>query len=182
MPRLIEVAICVFAQFVCLVGILIGLGFVAPLLKYASSAIQGEPWDGGELARLIALVCGPVLVGLLSFVGLVWHLWSSQVTRQRMRQYPDQPWMWQSDWAEKSIHLSNHKALWVTCDSRLFVSGSCRMFPPDLLSAALGESPLESLRHPIGDAPRRDWRTIRRSGHDSGIDPRRHRHADRTPM
>ncbi len=114
MPRLIEVAICVFAQCVCVLGILIGLGFVTPLLKYASSAIQGQPWHAGELARLIALVCGPVLVGLFAFVGLAWHLWSSQVTRQRMRQYPDQPWMWQVDWAEKSIRLSNHKTLWVT--------------------------------------------------------------------
>jgi hypothetical protein len=114
MPRLIEVAICVFAQGVCVLGILIGLGFVTPLLKYASSAIQGQPWHGGELARLIALVCGPILVGLVTFVGLAWHLWSSQVTRQRMRESPNQPWMWQSDWAEKSIRLSNHKALWVT--------------------------------------------------------------------
>ena len=177
MPRLIEVAICVFAQCVCVLGILIGLGFVTPLLKYATSAIQGQPWHAGELARLIALVCGPVLVGLFAFVGLAWHLWSSQVTRQRMRQYPDQPWMWQVDWAEKSIRLSNHKTLWVTIiasalyglvvvpmgiyfDSRLFVCGSCRMFPADLLSLALGESLLESLQHPTGDAPRRDWRTI----------------------
>lgn len=114
MPRLIEVAICVFAQCVCVLSILIGLGFVTPLLKYASSAIQGQPWHGGELARLIALVCGPVLVGLFTFVGLAWHLWSSQVTRRRMRQYPDQPWMWRSDWAEKSIRLSNYKTLWVT--------------------------------------------------------------------
>lgn len=114
MPRLIEVAICVFAQCVCVLGILMGLGFVTPLLKYASGAIQGQPWLGGELARLIALVCGPVLVGLFTFVGLAWHLWSSQVKRQRMRQYPDQPWMWQSDWAEKSIRLSNYLALYIT--------------------------------------------------------------------
>jgi hypothetical protein len=114
MPRLIEVAICVFAQCVCVLGILIGVGFVTPLLKYASSAIQGQPWHGGELARLIALVCGPVLVGLLSFIGLAWHLWSTQVLRQRMRQYPEQPWLWQSDWAAKSIRLSNHVTLWVT--------------------------------------------------------------------
>lgn len=51
MPRLIEVAISVFAQCICVLGILIGLGFVTPLLKYASSAIQGQPWHGGELAR-----------------------------------------------------------------------------------------------------------------------------------
>ncbi|ADG67713.1 hypothetical protein Plim_1883 [Planctopirus limnophila DSM 3776] len=114
MPRLIEVAICVFAQCVCVLGILIGLRFVTPLLKYASSAIQGQPWHAGELARLIALVCGPVLMGLLTFIGLSWHLWSSQVTRQRMRQYPDQPWMWRSDWAAKLIRLSNHKAILVT--------------------------------------------------------------------
>lgn len=114
MPRLIEVAICVFAQCVCVLGILMGLGFVTPLLKYASGAIQGQPWLGVELARLIALVCGPVLVGLFTFVGLAWHLWSSQVKRQRMRQYPDQPWMWQSDWAEKSIRLSNYLALYIT--------------------------------------------------------------------
>ncbi|QDV30778.1 hypothetical protein Spb1_27130 [Planctopirus ephydatiae] len=122
MPRLIEVAICIFAQCVCVLGILIGLGFVSPLLKYAFSAIQGQPWNAGELARLIALVCGPVLVGLFTFFGLAWHLWSSQVTRRRMRQYPDQPWMWQSDWAEKSIRLSNHKTLWITIiSSTLYV-------------------------------------------------------------
>jgi hypothetical protein len=114
MPRLVEIAICVFAQCVCVLGILIGVGYVTPLLSYASTAIQGQPWQVAELARLIALVCGPVLVGLLTFVGLAWHLWSTQVTRQRMRQYPEQPWLWQSDWAEKSIRLSNRAAVWVT--------------------------------------------------------------------
>ena len=114
MFRLVEIAICLFAQCVSVLGILIGLGYVTPLLKYASTAIQGRPWQVGELARLIALVCGPVMLGLLSLVGLTWFLWSSQVKRQRMRQYPDQPWMWQSDWAEKSIRLSNHAALWIT--------------------------------------------------------------------
>ena len=114
MPRLVEVAICLFAQCVSVLGILIGLGSIRPLLQYASAASQGQPWQGGELARLIALVCGPVQLGLLSFVGLAWYLWSSQVMRQRMRLYPDQPWMWQSEWAEKSIRLSNHAALWVT--------------------------------------------------------------------
>jgi MFS family permease len=114
MPRLVEVAICLFAQCVAVLGILIGLGYVAPLLTYASSAIQGQPWQGGELARLIALVCGPVLLGLLAFVGLTWHLWSSRALRQRKQEYPEQPWMWQPDWAGKSIRLSNRAALWVT--------------------------------------------------------------------
>lgn len=122
MPRLIEIAICLFAQCVSVLGILIGLGYVTPLLKYASTAIQGQPWQQGELARLIALVCGPVLVGLFTFVGLTWHLWSTQVMRQRMRKYPEQPWMWQSDWAEKSIRLSNHTSLWITIISTALYS------------------------------------------------------------
>ena len=114
MPRFVEIAICLFAQCVSVLGILIGLGYVTPLLTYASSAIQGQPWQVAELARLIAMVCGPVLVGLLTFIGLTWHLWSTQVMRRRMRQNPEQPWMWQSDWAEKSIRLSNRAALWIT--------------------------------------------------------------------
>lgn len=121
MPRWLEIAICLFAQCIAGLGILFGLGHVTQTLKLASTAIQGQPWQGGELARLIALVCGPVLLGLFTLVGLAWYLWSSQIMRQRMRQYPDEPWMWQSDWAEKTIRLSNHSALWITmCASALY--------------------------------------------------------------
>ena len=151
--KLVAIAICLFAQCVSLLGILIGLVYATQLLTYASIAIQGQPWQGGELARLIALVCGPVLVGLFTFVGLAWYLWSSQVTRQRMRQYPDQPWMWQSDWAEKSIHLSNRSTLWITIiSSVLYGLVVAPMDCPMALSSmtfATGRSRLNSQRRPI---------------------------------
>ncbi len=122
MPRFVEIAICLFAQCVAVIGILIGWGFITPLLTYVSTAIQGQPWQVGEMARLIALVCGPVLLGLFTLVGLTWYLWFTHVQRQRMRLYPDRPWMWQSDWAEKSIRLSNQTTLWITIiSSTLYV-------------------------------------------------------------
>lgn len=122
MPRFVEILISVFAVCVAAIGILIGWGYVAPLVQYVSAAMQGQPWLAGELALRIVRVTGPVLLGMSVIVGVAWLLWSSQVTRNRMRQYPDQPWMWQADWAEKMIRLSNRSAIWIVVLSTAFYS------------------------------------------------------------
>ena len=85
MPRFLEIAICLFAQCVAAVGILVGLGFVAPLLQSASAAMQGQAWQAGELARLFAAVCGPVMLGSLSIMGLTWWIWQSSPIRTSPR-------------------------------------------------------------------------------------------------
>ena len=120
MPRFLEIAICLVAQCVAAIGILIGFGFVNPLFRYASAVLQGQPWQGGELARLVACVCGPIFLGLLVIAGLTWHLWSSAVTRKRMRIFPDQPWMWRADWAKKRVQLSNRVVVWFAVLSATF--------------------------------------------------------------
>jgi hypothetical protein len=120
MPRFVEILISVFAQSVAAIGILIGWGYVAPLVQYVSAAMQGQPWLAGELALRIVRVTGPVLLGMSVIVGVVWLLWSSHVTRTRMRQHPTEPWMWQPEWAEKSIQLSNRLAIGIVAVSATF--------------------------------------------------------------
>lgn len=120
MFRFLEVLIIVFAQCVAAIGVLIGWGYVAPLLQYSSAVVHSQPWQAGELAKRFVLVSGPMLLGGSAITGLGWLLWSTQVTRNRMRQYPDQPWMWQADWAEKMIRLSNRSAIWIVVLSAAF--------------------------------------------------------------
>jgi hypothetical protein len=120
MFRFLAVLIIVFAQCVAAIGVLIGWGYVAPLLQYSSAVVHGQPWQGGELAKRFVLVSGPMLLGGSAITGLGWLLWSSQVTRNRMRQYPNEPWMWQADWADKMIRLSNRSAIWIGVLSAAF--------------------------------------------------------------
>ena len=44
MAKFFLLAICGFAQFMALIGILIGWGFVPQLAQLISSAIDGQPW------------------------------------------------------------------------------------------------------------------------------------------
>ena len=113
MPRFVEILIYVFAQCVAAIGILIGWGYVAPLVQYVSAAMQGQPWLAGELALRIVRVTGPILLGLYAIVGVAWLLWSSHVMRQRIRLYPNEPWLWPTDWAEGAIQLSNRSTIWI---------------------------------------------------------------------
>lgn len=114
MYRLLEIAIYLLAMGVGAVGILFGLANVSQLVSYAAGAANGPAWQIGELGRRVTLVNGPIFMGLFTVVGLAWHLVSTQAIRKRMREFPGQPWMWQSDWAAKSIQLSNRSTIGIT--------------------------------------------------------------------
>ena len=111
MAKFVQLAICGFAQCIALIGILIGCGFAPQLAQLVSSAINGQPWQVGELARLIACTCGPILLGTFVTLGLIWYVRSSFQLWKRMTDSPEQPWLWRPDWEAGVIRLSNNAAL-----------------------------------------------------------------------
>jgi hypothetical protein len=111
MPKFVLFAICGFAQFIALIGILIGGGFVRQLAQLISSAISGQPWQVSELARLVACSFGPILLGTFITLGLIWYVRSSLQLWKRRADFPEQPWLWRSDWEAGRIRLSNNAAL-----------------------------------------------------------------------
>ncbi len=73
--------------------------------------MNGQPWHGPELARLVACVCGPLLMGAVLTVSLYWYVYASSRLRQRKTSFPDQPWLWREEWQAKQIRLSNRVAV-----------------------------------------------------------------------
>jgi hypothetical protein len=112
MSRFLELSVLGFAQIVALIGILIGATFVPALTREIVAAMNGQPWQASELARLIACCFGPILLGALTVFGIAWYVLSSRHLRQRMSAFPDQPWLWRADWEAKRIQLSNRAAFW----------------------------------------------------------------------
>jgi hypothetical protein len=111
MAKFVQLAICGFAQFIALIGVLIGCGFAPQLGQLISSAMNGHPWQVGELARLVACTCGPILFGSFVTLGLIWYVRSSFQLWKRMADFPEQPWLWRADWEDGLIRLSNNAAL-----------------------------------------------------------------------
>ena len=111
MAKFVLLVICGFAQCVTLIGILIGCGFVPQLTQQISSAIDGQPWQVSELARLVACACGPILIGTYITLGLIWYVRSSFQLWQRMADFPDRPWLWRPDWEVGRIRLGNNAAI-----------------------------------------------------------------------
>ena len=111
MAKFVLLAICGFAQFIALIGILIGWGFVPQLAQLISSAIDGQPWQVSELARLVACSCGPILLGTFTTLGLIWYVRSSFQLWKRMANFPKQPWLWRPDWEAGLVRLSNIAAI-----------------------------------------------------------------------
>jgi hypothetical protein len=107
MPRIVELTIVVFALLVALIAVGIGSGYVPELSRALSAALDGRPWQAGEVARLLASAAGPTLLGALVCVGLIAYLVSSHRLRRRMAAFPDQPWRWRADWAAGRVRLSN---------------------------------------------------------------------------
>lgn len=110
MAKFVLLAISGFAQFVALIAILIGCGYVPQLAQLVTSAMNGLPWQGSELARLVACTCGPILLGTFVTLGLMWYVRSSFQLWKRMADYPEQPWQWRTDWESGVIRLSNNAA------------------------------------------------------------------------
>ncbi len=111
MPKLLELVLLCFTQLVALFGILIGITFVPQLARAVLSMSSGQPWQGPELARLVACTCGPILFGVLLSSALFWQVRTSYQLRKRMTAFPDQPWLWRADWEAKRIRLSNSAAI-----------------------------------------------------------------------
>jgi hypothetical protein len=111
MAKFLEFAIFCFVQMIAFFGILIGFGFVRPLIRLFQAIREGEPWQFSELARLTACIFGPILTGILLILGgIAWLVYSSGF-RKRMRAFPEQPWLWRSDWADGFVSLSNRSVL-----------------------------------------------------------------------
>ncbi len=100
-----------FVQCVALIGIVVGSNYVPELTRVIREVMKGQPWQGPELARLVACVCGPILMGAGVTVGLYWYVFDSSRLRQRIASFPDQPWLWREEWQAKQIRLSNRAAI-----------------------------------------------------------------------
>jgi hypothetical protein len=92
---------------VALIGIVIGSNYVPELTRVVRAVMHGQPWQGPELARLVACVCGPILMGVGVTVGLYWYVSASSRLRKRVASFPDQPWLWREDWQAGKIRQSN---------------------------------------------------------------------------
>ena len=103
--------LCCFTQCVALIGIVVGSNYVPELVRVLQEVMKGQPWQGPELARLVACVCGPILMGAGVTVGLYWYVSDSSRLRQRIASFPDQPWLWREEWQAKQIRLSNRAGL-----------------------------------------------------------------------
>ncbi len=100
-----------FVQCVALIGMIVGSNYVRELVRVLRGVMKGQPWQGPELARLVACVCGPILMGAGVTVGLYWYVSDSSRLRQRIASFPDQPWLWREEWQAKQIRLSNRAAV-----------------------------------------------------------------------
>jgi hypothetical protein len=107
-----ERVLCCFIQCVALIGIVVGSNYVPELARVVRAVMNGgQPWQGQELARLVACVCGPILMGTCLTVCLYWYVYASSLLRKRVASYPDQPWLWREEWQAKQIRLSNRAAV-----------------------------------------------------------------------
>lgn len=111
MAKLLEFTMVCFVQIMGLLGILFGAGFVRPLIRTVLAARGGNPWQFSELARLTACTCGPALFGVLLILGTWAYVVFSKDLRKRVADFPEQPWLWRSDWASGIVRLSNRSAL-----------------------------------------------------------------------
>jgi hypothetical protein len=98
-----------------LIGILIGWGFVPQLAQLISSAIDGQPWQVSELARLVACTCGPILLGTFTTLGLIWYVRSSFQLWKRMADFPSSPGFGVLTGKPALIRLSNIAADHFSC-------------------------------------------------------------------
>lgn len=103
--------LCCFIQCVALIGIVVGSNYVPELTAVVRAVMNGQPWQGPELARLVACVCGPILMGAGVTVGLYWYVSASSRLRKRVTSFPDQPWLWREEWQAKKVRLSNRAAV-----------------------------------------------------------------------
>lgn len=107
MFALIEAAIVSLGLMVAATAMLFGASGVPALAGQLSMVLHGEPVQAGELALQVVSVTGPLLLGSMLLVGGVWHLRSQWAMRRRVRQFPEQPWLWRTDWAAGMVRLSN---------------------------------------------------------------------------
>jgi hypothetical protein len=103
--------LCCFIQCVAFIGFVVGCNYVPELMRIVRAAINREPWQLPELARLVACVCGPILMAAGLTVCLYWFVYTSSRLRMRIASFPDQPWLWREDWQAKQIRLSNRAAV-----------------------------------------------------------------------
>jgi hypothetical protein len=120
MSRIIEFLIFSFVQLTALTGILIGCGYIPPLVRLVSAASDDQPWNVAETARLTAIVCGPVLIGLLVMIGSILYMVYLHRLRKRMAAFPNEPWLWRTDWAAGLVRLSNRSAVTTTIITTVF--------------------------------------------------------------
>lgn len=111
MQKLWGLILCFFIQCVAFIGVVVGGTFVPELTRIIRAAMNGQPWQVPEFARLVACVCGPILMGSGVTVGLYWYIYELIRLRKRMASFPDQPWLWREDWQAKQIQLSNRAAV-----------------------------------------------------------------------
>jgi len=102
-----------FVQVIAALAIWLGLTFASALFEYLSGIAGGQPWEMGELSMRVARFSAPITIGGFIFVGLQLCLRHGRILHERSLRYPDQPWMWRPEWAERRIRLSNRTSIFV---------------------------------------------------------------------
>lgn len=90
--------------------LLIGISQAIPLVALLRGLAAGDPLVVKDLSLRIAASGGPLLLGGVLVFGFgALRSWLADLA-QRKAEFPDQPWMWRADWADKHIRLSNRAA------------------------------------------------------------------------
>ncbi len=108
---LIVVLIIRFVQLIAVLAVWAGSTNVPWLVDYLQSIANGQPWEQGEMAKRTLCVTGPIVAGAWAAVGLQYLLQHGRMLHARSLRYPDEPWMWRPEWAERRIRLSNRTAV-----------------------------------------------------------------------
>lgn len=110
MSRCLELLAFCFTLLVVFMGIAAGSTFVPRLVQTVDAALHGKPWEGPALALLVAGSCGPILIGAGMAGGMSWLLWTARGLCQRMKEFPEEPWLWRTEWRRRQVRLSNKVA------------------------------------------------------------------------
>lgn len=114
----------VFIRLVQVVGLaLVGVGIanLPALTSEIGAAWNNQNWSIQAIAPRLAAVTGPLLLGILIVHGLQASLVSAGKISQRRMQFPNEPWLWRDDWANRHIRLSNRPLIIIACYCWSFV-------------------------------------------------------------
>jgi hypothetical protein len=98
-------------QLLALLPVWLGLSKAQSFFELLDGLAHGQPWNFAEFATQLVVFSSPTTFGLALIVGLELILRRGQVAHARALRFPEEPWLWKREWAERRIRLSNRSAV-----------------------------------------------------------------------